>query len=89
MILEICSYNAKFFLTFSIEKHSQVAFAVKDSNIEIIHNGITHQVKTYKKFEILLNAICGIREKIDESFDEKDKSLVLDIDEIIAESYKI
>ncbi|MBZ7942047.1 hypothetical protein [Campylobacter molothri] len=84
MILEIHSYDAELFLTLGIEKHSQVAFAAKGTNIEIMHNGITHQIKTDKEFGVLLNVVCDIREKLDESFNEKDKSLVIDIDEIVA-----
>ncbi|ENT9887330.1 hypothetical protein ACFBB7_000578 [Campylobacter coli] len=48
-----------------------------------MHNGITHQIKTDEDFGILLNVICVIRERIDESFEEEDKSLVIDIDELI------
>ncbi|EGT0710983.1 hypothetical protein JAP03_001941, partial [Campylobacter coli] len=51
--------------------------------LEIMHNGITHQIKTDKDFGILLNVVCNIREKLDESFNEEDKSLVIDIDELI------
>lgn len=32
--------------------------------------------------------VCNIREKLDESFDEEDKSLVIDIDEIVAKVCK-
>ncbi|QSY10374.1 hypothetical protein [Campylobacter jejuni] len=53
-----------------------------------MHNGITHQIKTGKDFGILLNVICVIRERIDESFEEEDKSLVIDIDEIVAKVCK-
>lgn len=49
-----------------------------------MHNSITHQIKTDKEFGVLLNVVCDIREKLDESFNEKDKSLVIDIDEIAA-----
>ncbi|ENT7239569.1 hypothetical protein ACE645_001837, partial [Campylobacter coli] len=52
-------------------------------SLEIMHNGITHQIKTDKDFGILLNVVCNIREKLDESFNEEDKSLVIDIDELI------
>ncbi|EFB0868176.1 hypothetical protein HGD16_001563 [Campylobacter coli] len=48
-----------------------------------MHDGITHQIKTDKDFGILLNVVCNIREKLDESFNEEDKSLVIDIDELI------
>ncbi len=54
MILEIHSYDAEFFLTLGIEKHSQIAFAAKRTSLEIMHNGITHQIKTIKIL-ILLN----------------------------------
>lgn len=50
MILEIHSYDAEFFLTLGIEKHSQIAFAAKRTSLEIMHNGITHQIKTDKDF---------------------------------------
>ncbi|EAK7001892.1 hypothetical protein QSD06_001841 [Campylobacter coli] len=83
MILEIHSYDAEFFLTLGIEKHSQIAFAAKRTSLEIMHDGITHQIKTDKDFGILLNVVCNIREKLDESFNEEDKSLVIDIDELI------
>ncbi|EHJ7779502.1 hypothetical protein ACWL1N_001170 [Campylobacter coli] len=53
-----------------------------------MHGGITHQIKTDKDFGILLNVICVIRERIDESFNEEDKSLVIDIDEIVAKVCK-
>ncbi|HEH4980335.1 TPA: hypothetical protein SG641_001896, partial [Campylobacter jejuni] len=46
MILEIHSYDAEFFLTLGIEKHSQIAFTAKRTSLEIMHNGITHQIKT-------------------------------------------
>ncbi|EDO6920748.1 hypothetical protein FW077_09355, partial [Campylobacter coli] len=69
--------------TLGIEKHSQIAFAAKRTSLEIIHDGITHQIKTDEDFGILLNVICVIRERIDESFEEEDKSLVIDIDELI------
>ncbi|MCW1642520.1 hypothetical protein OLW49_07600 [Campylobacter jejuni] len=48
MILEIHSYDAEFFLTLGIEKHSQIAFAAKRTSLEIMHNGITHQIKLIK-----------------------------------------
>ncbi|WP_139452512.1 hypothetical protein [Campylobacter armoricus] len=88
MILEIHSYDKELFLTLGIEKHSQITFAAKKTSIEIIHNGTTHQIKTDKEFGILLNVICIIRERIDESLEENDKSLVIDIDEIIENTYK-
>ncbi|EIA2285331.1 TPA: hypothetical protein SBY39_001346 [Campylobacter coli] len=53
-----------------------------------MHDGITHQIKTDKDFGILLNVICVIRERIDESFEEEDKSLIIDIDEIVAKVCK-
>ncbi len=37
MILEIHSYDAEFFLTLGIEKHSQIAFAAKRTSLEIMH----------------------------------------------------
>ncbi|EAI0395604.1 hypothetical protein ACQRS8_001853, partial [Campylobacter jejuni] len=67
---------------------SQIAFAAKRTSLEIMHDGITHQIKTDKDFGILLNVVCNIREKLDESFDEEDKSLVIDIDEIVAKVCK-
>ncbi|MBF7060519.1 hypothetical protein IY972_06370 [Campylobacter volucris] len=88
MILEIHSYDKELFLTLGIEKHSQIAFAAKKTNIEIIHNGVTHQIKTNKEFGVLLNVICIIRERIDESLEENDESLVIDIDEIIENTCK-
>ncbi|EKH5095959.1 hypothetical protein O5F82_001889, partial [Campylobacter coli] len=69
--------------TLGIEKHSQIAFAAKRTSLEIMHDGITHQIETDEDFGILLNVICVIRERIDESFEEEDKSLVIDIDELI------
>ncbi|HED5389983.1 TPA: hypothetical protein R5B43_000493 [Campylobacter jejuni] len=88
MILEIHSYDAELFLTLGIEKHSQIAFAAKGANLEIIHNGNTHIIKTDKEFGILLNVVCIIRERIDESLEENDKSLVIDIDELIEKTCK-
>lgn len=41
-----------------------------------------------KLIKILLNVVCNIREKLDESFEEEDKSLVIDIDEIVAKVCK-
>ena len=38
-----------------------------------MHGGITHQIKTDKDFGILLNVVCNIREKLDESFNEEDR----------------
>lgn len=88
MILEIHSYNAELFLTLGIEKYSQIAFAAKGTSLEIMHNEITHQIKTDKDFKILLNVVCMIRERIDESFEEEDKSLVIDIDDLIEKTCK-
>lgn len=83
MILEIIHEEAKVFLSLAINQHSEIGLLVNQEGIKISCNNFECEINVKESFDVLVNAVCRVRERIDEALESKDISLVIDLGEII------
>ncbi len=83
MILEIIHKEAKVFLSLTINQHSEIGFLANQESIKIACNNLECEIKVKESFNVLVNAVCRARERIDEALENKDISLVIDLKQII------
>ncbi|MBD5164590.1 hypothetical protein [Helicobacter sp.] len=83
MILEIIHEEEKVFLSLAINQHSEIGLLANQEGIKIACNNLECEIEVKENFNILINAVCRVRERIDESLESKDISLVIDLKQII------
>lgn len=83
MILEIIHEEEKVFLSLAINQHSEIGLLANQEGIKIACNNLECEINVKESFNVLVNAVCRVRERIDESLDSKDISLVIDLQRII------
>ncbi len=83
MILEILHEEEKVFLSLAINQHSEIGFLANQEGIKISCNHLECDIKVKENFNVLINAVCRVRERIYEAFELEETSLVIDLKQII------
>ncbi|WP_276953173.1 hypothetical protein [Helicobacter rodentium] len=83
MILEIIHKREKVFLSLAINQHSEIGFLANQEGVKIACNNLECEIKVKESFNVLVNAVCRVRERIYEALEDKDISLVMDLGEMI------
>ncbi|TLE14482.1 hypothetical protein LS72_008760 [Helicobacter apodemus] len=83
MILEIIHKKEKVFLSLNIDQNSEIGFLANKKGIKITCNGLECEIEIKANFNALSNAVCRVRERIYEALENKDVSLVIDLEGVI------
>lgn len=83
MILEIIHKRGKLFLSLAINQHSEIGLLANQEGVKIACNNLECEINVKESFNVLVNAVCRVRERIYEALENKDISLVMDLEEII------
>ncbi|MDE7174458.1 MAG: hypothetical protein K2N75_00165 [Helicobacter sp.] len=83
MILEIIHKKGKLFLSLAINQHSEIGFLANQEGIKISCNNLEYEINVKESFNVLVNAVCRVRERIYEALEDKNVSLVMDLEKMI------
>lgn len=83
MILEILHEEEQVFLSLAINQHSEIGFLAKEESITIFCNHLECNIEVKENFNVLINAVCRVRERIYETLELEEASLVIDLKRII------
>lgn len=78
MILEIIHKREKVFLSLAINQHSEIGFLANQEGVKIACNNLECEINVKESFNVLVNAVCRVRERIYEALE-----VVIDLGEII------
>lgn len=83
MILEIIHKREKVFLSLAINQHSEIGLLANQESIKIACDNLECEINVKESFNVLVNAVCRARERIDEALEDKKISLVMDLEKMI------
>lgn len=88
MILEIIHKKEKVFLSLNIKDNSGIGLLANKDEIKVACNNLECEIKVKESFDILVNAVCRVRERIYEALENKNISLVIDLEGLIEDVVK-
>ncbi|PZT47247.1 hypothetical protein B6S12_10100 [Helicobacter valdiviensis] len=83
MIIEIIHTKSNTFLSLAIDRNSDIQFLVKKENITIFCGSLLCEIPIKENFNILTRCLCVLRERIYEGLEEKETSIVVDLEDFL------
>lgn len=76
------------FLSLNIKDNSGIGLLANKDGIKVACNNLECEIKVKESFDILVNAVCRVRERIYEALENKNISLVIDLEGLIEDVVK-